>query len=166
MRYRRRYGYFLLAGLSYLLIHEGVHLIQALIYGIYKGVKILPLGVEIEIIQPLTIKGFKLAAFSGLSSLTTVLIGYLILILGPQILKLKGRPLKNYFYYVAFIFLLLDPIYISIFSIFIGGDINGIILGLGISPLIISLIYFIMAAINGCLVYKRLCPAYIIKDKA
>lgn len=108
MSYIRKYIYSLLAGLTYLIFHEGVHLIQAFIYGIYKGIKILPLGIEVEIIQPLTIGGVKLAAFSGLSSVTTLFIGYILFILTPKILKLSNQPIKNYLYYVTFVFLLLD----------------------------------------------------------
>jgi len=163
MSYVRKYIYFLLAGLTYLIIHEGVHLIQALIYGIYKGIRILPLGIEIEIIQPLTIGGFKLAAFSGFSSVVTLFIGYILLILTPKLVKLNNQPIKNYLYYVTFVFLLLDPIYISLLSLFVGGDINGIALGLNISYLAIRGIWFVVGSINVYLVSKKLYPAYIIK---
>lgn len=157
----RKYIYFILACLTYLIIHEGVHLIQALIYGIYKGINILPLGIEIEIIQPLTIGGFKLAAFSGFSSVVTLFIGYTLFILTPKILKSNNQPIKNYLYYVTFVFLLLDPIYISLLSIFVGGDINGIALGLNIPYMAIRGIWFVAAAINVYLVSKKLYPAYI-----
>jgi hypothetical protein len=63
-------------------------IIQAHIYGIYKGINILPVGIEVEILQPLTIGGFRLAAFSGLSSVVTVLIGYVMFYFSPTILRL------------------------------------------------------------------------------
>ena len=160
----RKYFYFILAGITYMIIHEGVHLIQALIYGIYEGIKVLPLGIEVEIIQPLTIGGYKLAAFSGLSSVVTILIGYSLFLLAPIVLELKKQYLKNYIYYVTFVFLLLDPAYISVLSFFVGGDINGIALGLNLPYIIIRSVYFVVAVINTYLIYKKLYPAYVIKD--
>lgn len=154
-----------MAGITYLIIHEGVHIIQALIFGIYKGIKVLPLGIEVVIIQPLTIEGYKLAAFSGLSSVVTLLIGYVLFAFSPKILKLNKQPVKNYIYYVTFVFLLLDPVYISLLSFVlgVGGDINGIALGLNIPYIIVRGIYFVIAAINIYLVFKKLYPAYVIK---
>lgn len=113
--------------------------------------------------QPLTISGFKLAAFSGLSSVVTVLIGYGLFVFSPKILKLNSQPLKNYMYYVTFVFLLLDPVYISLLSIFVGGDINGIALGLSIPYMTVRGIYLVIAAFNTYLVYKKLYPVYVIK---
>ena len=162
MRFLRKYIYTLLAGLTYIIVHEGIHLIQAILYDIYQGVKLLPLGIEIEIIQPLTIGGFKLAAFSGLSSITTVIIGYILFLLTPKILKIKKQYIKSYIYYVMLVFLLLDPIYISILSFFVGGDINGIALGLGIPYAVIRAAYFLIAAANIYLLTKRIYPAYVI----
>lgn len=159
-KYVRRYLYFILAGITYLIIHEGVHIIQAQIFGIYIGICILPLGVEVLIEQPLSIGGFKLAAFSGLSSVITVVIGYILFVFSPRILKLNKQPVKNYIYYVTFVFLLLDPVYMSLLSFFVGGDINGIALGLNIPYMIIRGIYFVIAVFNTYLVYKKLYPVY------
>lgn len=67
-------------------------------------------------------------------------------------------------YYVTFFFLLLDPIYISLLSFFVGGDINGIALGFNLPYMFIRVIYLFIAVINGFLVYKKLYPAYVIKS--
>ena len=163
-RFVRKYVYFLLAGITYLIIHEGVHIIQAQIFGIYEGIRLRTLGVEIIITQPLKIEGFKLAVFSGLSSLVTVLIGYILLVSSHKILKSNNQPVKNYIYYVTFVFLLLDPIYISMLSFVVGGDINGIALGLNIPYMFVRGICFIIAVFNTYLVYNKLFPAYVIKQ--
>jgi small-conductance mechanosensitive channel len=159
----RRYLYFILAGITYLIIHEGVHIIQALIFGIYKGIKVLPLGIEVVIMQPPIIEGYKLAAFSGLSSVVTVLIGYGLFAFAPKILKLDKQSIKNYLYYVTFLFLLLDPVYISLLSFIVGGDINGIALGLDIPYMIVRCIYFVIAVINAYIIHKKIYPAYVIR---
>jgi len=155
--------YFVLAGITYLVIHEGVHIIQAQLFGIYEGIRLLPLGIEVMVTQPLSIGGVKLAAFSGLSSVVTVLIGYILFALSPKILKLNKQSVKNYIYYVTFLFLILDPVYISLLSFFVGGDINGIALGLDVPYTIIRVIYFFIAVINIYLIYKKLYPAYVIE---
>lgn len=160
----RRYVYFFLAGLTHIIIHEGIHLIQAHIYGVYQGIRILPLGVEVLITQPLTIGGVKLALFSGLSSIGTITIGYILLILSPKIIKLNIQTVKNYLYYVTLIFLLLDPLYIALLSFFVGGDINGIAFGLNISHISIRIVFSLIFVSNLYLVCKKLYPAYVIKD--
>lgn len=137
----------------------------ALLFGVYEGIKILPIGVEILIETPLTIGGYKLAVFSGLSSIVTITIGYGLLILTPRILKINSQPLKNYLYYVTLVFLLLDPIYLSLISFFVGGDINGITLGLNIPYGLVRAVYFAIAVYNLYLVIKKLYPVYVTKNQ-
>ena len=158
-----RYFYTILGGLTHLFVHEGVHIVVALLFGVYEGIKILPIGVEILIETPLTIGGYKLAVFSGLSSIVTITIGYGLLILTPRILKINSQPLKKYLYYVTLVFLLLDPIYLSLISFFVGGDINGITLGLNIPYGLVRAVYFAIAVYNLYLVIKKLYPAYVTK---
>lgn len=160
-----RYFYTILGGLTHLFVHEGVHIVVALLFGVYEGIKILPIGVEILIETPLTIGGYKLAVFSGLSSIVTITIGYGLLILTPRILKINSQPLKNYLYYVTLVFLLLDPIYLSLISFFVGGDINGITLGLNIPYGLVRAVYFAIAVYNLYLVIKKLYPVYVTKNQ-
>lgn len=65
---------------------------------------------------------------------------------------------------MTLIFLLLDPVYISLLSFFVGGDINGIALGFNIPYMVVRGIYLVIAVINFYFVYKKLYPAYILKD--
>ena len=160
-----RYFYTILGGLTHLFVHEGVHIVVALLFGVYEGVKILPIGIEVLIEEPLTIGGYKLAVFSGLSSILTIVIGYGLLMLAPRILKINSQPLKKYLYYVTLVFLLLDPIYLSLISFFVGGDINGITLGLNIPYGLVRAVYFAIAVYNLYLVIKKLYPVYVTKNQ-
>lgn len=157
----RQYLFFILAGITYIILHEGIHAIQAIILGIYKDIKLHPLGLEIVLKQPLTINGMTLARFSGLSSILTIVIGYLIYFLTPRIIKLRKQFLRNYLYFVGFVFLLLDPLYISILSFFVGGDINGIAQGLNTSYTLVRLFYFVIFCLNLYLVIKKYYPQYV-----
>lgn len=159
-RLLRRYIFFCLAAVTYLFIHEGVHIVQALKEGIYEGIIFNGAGFEVLITQPLTISGLKLALFSGLSSLVTVGIGYCILAGTSLILSGSNRYVKNYMFYTCAVLLLLDPFYISILSFFFGGDIHGIALGLNMQYPIIRGIYLFVLIINFILVCKILYPRY------
>ena len=163
--YLRRYFYTILAAATYMAIHEDADIIQALYLGVFEGIRVLPLGIEVLITQPLTIGGLTLALFSGLSSVLTISLGYLLLWLMPRILQLKSQPLQIYCYYVTLVFLLVDPFYISLISFFVGGDINGIAKGLNLSYGIIRAFYLLIALVNFYLVRKKLYPTYVSAAK-
>ncbi len=156
----RQFGFYLLAAITYLIIHEGVHVVQALAHGIFQGFHFNGLGVEVLITEPLTIGGWKSACFSGLSSIVTIVIGYIIYGFTPSILSFKHQFVKSYLYYVALVFLVLDPLYITVFSFLVGGDINGIAIGLGISYMVVRIVYLLVLVLNIFLVAKKLYPKY------
>ena len=68
--------------------------------------------------------------------------------------------MKNYFYYLALVLLLLDPLYVSVLSFFVGGDINGMAMGLGIPYIGIRIVFLIILLLNVYLVTKTLYPRY------
>ncbi|GIN97172.1 hypothetical protein J6TS1_30420 [Siminovitchia terrae] len=157
-----RYLYMAVGMLLYLIIHEGFHLLQAYYLGIFEGIRFIGiLGVEIQITEPLTIGGLTLASFSGLSSLATMIIGYLLYLYMPKILGLENRTIKSMLYFVTFIFMLVDPVYISLLSLGFGGDINGISQGLGISHMVIRIFYGVIFVINLVIIVKKVYPAYV-----
>ena len=156
----REYGFSLLAGAVYLLLHEGTHVLQALAHGIFQGFHFNALGVEVLITEPLTIGGWQLACFSGLSSVVTVGVGYLLTALMPSIFTLNSRFAKSCLYYITVVFLLLDPLYISLFSFFVGGDINGIAVGLNLPYMPIRIFFALPLALNLLLVIKKIYPQY------
>ena len=156
----RQFGFYFLAAITYLIIHEGAHVVQALAHGIFQGFRFNGLGVEVLITEPLTIGGWKLACFSGLSSIVTIVIGYIIYSFTSSILSLKHQFVKSYLYYVALVFLVLDPLYIAVFSFLVGGDINGIAIGLGMPYMTVRIIFFVVLGLNIFLVTKRLYPKY------
>ncbi|GIN92442.1 hypothetical protein J22TS1_34930 [Siminovitchia terrae] len=157
-----RYLYMAVGMLLYLIIHEGFHLLQAYYLGIFEGIRFIGiLGVEIQITEPLTIGGLTLASFSGLSSLATMIIGYLLYLHMPKILGLENRTIKSMLYFVTFIFMLVDPVYISLLSLGFGGDINGISQGLGISHMVIRIFYGVIFVINLVIIVKKVYPAYV-----
>lgn len=93
----------------YYIIHEGTHLIQAVLAGNFDYVRFVGIvGIEIMIKEfPV---GIELAMFSGLSSIVTILLGYLLIIKTPKILMLNNKMMKIIFYYTTIILLVLDAI--------------------------------------------------------
>ena len=97
----------------YYIIHEGTHLIQAILASNFDYIRFVGIiGVEIMIKEvPI---GLEFAMFSGLSSIVTILLGYLLIINMSKILILNSKMIKIIFYYTTIILLVLDPIYMSI----------------------------------------------------
>lgn len=144
----------------YYIIHEGTHLIQAILSGNFDYVRFVGIfGIEIMIKEVPT--GLELAMFSGLSSIVTILLGYFLIITISKIFMLKSKMMKIIFYYTTIILLVLDPIYMSILHRFIGGgDMNGVIKGLGVSSVFVSIIFGILFIINSYIIIKKVYPAY------
>ena len=88
-------------------------------------------------------------------------IGY-ILAFHPSIYKIKNKNILIAIYYITLCFLLLDPLYMSILSKFIGGggDLNGIITGLKTSDIPFRIIFGIILIINILLFKNKVCPKY------
>jgi len=146
--------------IMYYLIHEGAHLIQAVLADNFDYIRFVGIiGIEIMIKEVPT--GLELAMFSGLSSVLTILLGYLLVAIMPKILGLKSKTMKVIFYYTTIVFLVLDPLYMSILHRFVGGgDMNGVSKGLGISSFPVSLVFGILFIINLYIAIKKVNPAY------
>ena len=90
----------------------------------------------------------KWVFISGISNITTLLLGYLLLILSPKIAQLQGVFLKASVYYLAVLLLLLDAFNLSVGPFIYGGDANGIAVGLGISRYFVQISFFLIFLVN------------------
>lgn len=155
----RKWFALILAILLYYLIHEGSHVLAALLYGVFERVKILGLGVQV-VAKVELLTDLQTAIFCIVGSIATLLAAYLLLLLMPKITAHKSKLLRAIGYYTTLAFLLLDPIYLSVLYRFVGGgDMNGVLL-LGIPEVIIQLIYGAIALLNLFLIIRRVYPAY------
>ncbi len=145
--------------LLYYIFHEGSHVIVSLLYGVFEKVKILGLGVQV-VANTEVLTDFQIATFCVIGSISTLLVGYLLLLFTDKIVKSKNKIFKAICYYTTLAFMLLDPLYLSILYKFVGGgDMNGILL-FGIPEIVVQLIYGIIAVINIFLICKKVNPAY------
>jgi len=150
----------IIAIIMYYVIHEGTHFVQAVLTDNFDSIRLVGVvGIEIMIKEVPT--GLALTLFSGLSSVMTVFFGYIFVIIMPKILMMNNKMVKVALYYITIILLSLDPIYLSILHRYVGGgDMNGIIKGLNISSLPISIVFGILAVINIYIIIKKVHPAY------
>lgn len=155
----RKWFALICAILLYYIIHESSHMIIALFYGVFEEVKILGLGVQVVAnIEVLT--NFQIGIFCIVGSISTLLVGYLLVLFVKKIVKSKNKVFKAIFYYTTLALLLIDPLYLTIiYKLVGGGDMNGILL-FGMQEVAVQVIYGIIAIINILLIIKKIYPVY------
>ena len=124
----RQYIGILAALAAYYLVHEGAHLLYALLTGVFKRINFMGLGVQIDVYAE-HMTNMQLGIFCLVGALATFCAGYLLTVFAKQICKAKSKLLRAVVYYITIAFLLLDPLYLSVLcGFFGGGDMNGIAL--------------------------------------
>jgi len=162
----KRWLVFLLAVVIFAVVHEGVHAIIAMFYGEYHAFRIGPLGPEVQFRTPVGEReGIHWAFISGASNLATTLIGYLLLLFGDRLACLRSWSLRATSFYLTLIFLLSDPLNLSIGPFIYGGDADGIAVGLGINRLFIQIVFLFVFLVNRELIVQKLFPTYEVQIK-
>lgn len=156
---RKMFG--LLAGiLIYYLVHEGAHLVLAVIFGVFEEVRILGLGVQIAITSPEALSDMQFAVFNAAGAAASLTTAYLLTIFARRINRLPGKVLKAVGYYTTILLLLNDPFYLSVLCGFVGGgDMNGIVM-FGISEFAVRLAFGLLGLVNLGIVWKYVLPVY------
>ena len=154
----RQYIGIIAAVLAYYLIHEGAHLITALCMGVFKEVKFLGLGMQVDVAAA-QMTDLQMGIFCLAGAVCTLFAAVLLTLLAPHICRIENKIVKAAFYYVTITMLLLDPLYLSVLcGFFGGGDMNGIRLLL---PEVVARIVFGVLFIVGLVVFiKRILPLY------
>lgn len=124
----RQYLGILAAVVGYYLIHEGAHFLYALLTGVFKQIKFMGLGVQIDVYAE-RMTDTQLGLFCLAGALATFLAAYLLAALAKRICRMKSKLLRAMLYYITIALLLIDPLYLSaLCGLFGGGDMNGIAL--------------------------------------
>ena len=154
----RQYIGLLSAVLSYYIIHEGAHLIYALIAGAFKQINIMGLGMQIDIYAE-RMTAIQLGIFCLVGSIATFMTAYILVLLVNKIGDTSSEIFKACMYYITIAMLLIDPVYLSVLcGFFGGGDMNGI--SLLFPELAIRIVYGIILAINVVVFVKIVLPKY------
>jgi len=154
----RQYAGILAALVAYYIIHEGAHFLYALFCGVFKQIKFMGLGVQVDVYAE-RMTQTQMAFFCLAGAAATLLFGYLLSIFADKICLAKSKLLRSTVYYITIAFLFLDPLYLSVLcGLFGGGDMNGI--SLIIPEWTARILFGALLAINGTVFFKRVLPLY------
>ena len=143
---------------AYYLIHEGAHLLYALLTGVFKQINFMGLGVQIDVCAE-RMTDTQLGIFCLVGALATFCVGYLLTAFAKNICRAHSKLLRAVLYYITIAFLLLDPLYLSVLcGFFGGGDMNGIAL---LCPAWAARSLFgVLLLANGLVFWKQVLPIY------
>ena len=158
MKRIRQYIGILAALVVYYVIHEGAHLVVAMIQGVFKEVKFMGLGIQSEVFRD-RMTDTQLGLFCLAGAVATFLTGWILVLMCRKICAMESKVLKAVFWYVTIALLVLDPLYLSVLcGFFGGGDMNGIRL---LMPEVVARILFaIIGVIHVVVIWKYLLPKY------
>lgn len=143
---------------AYYLVHEGAHLLYAVLIGTFRKICFMGIGMQIEINSE-RMTDAQLGMFCLAGPAAALGAGYLLAALSEKIGEQKSSLLRAVMYYVTIALLLIDPLYLSVLcGLFGGGDMNGIALLLpewGAR----SLAGMVLIT-NGLLFWKQVLPVY------
>jgi len=148
------------------IIHEGLHAVIANAYSEYGGFRVRPYGLEVIYNTPVEERaGIRWGFISGASNIATVMLGYLLFAFRSRLVRHQNDFIRALSYWLIIYLLLLDPLNLSIGSLLYGGDINGIVVGLGISQWVIRGIFFSVFFLNRELVAGVVLPTFGVRTK-
>ena len=158
MKQVRQYIGILAAVAAYYSVHEGAHLLCAVLLGTFKTIRFMGIGMQIDVYAERMTDG-QMALFCVAGAAATLFAGIMLAALAGKMCRIKSKLLRAVMYYITIAFLLLDPLYLSILcGFFGGGDMNGISL---FFPEWMARIAFAgLLIINGWIFWKRVLPVY------
>ena len=154
----RQYIGILAAVVAYYVIHEGAHLVYALITGTFKRINLMTLGVQVDVFAE-RMSDTQLGVFCLAGAVATFAAAYVLVLLAGRIAKGKSKLRRAVVYYITVALLLLDPLYLSLLcGLFGGGDMNGI--ALLVPELAARLGFGVLLILNALALLKRVLPVY------
>jgi len=148
----------------FMLIHEGTHGLVALLFDEYKTFKVNWYGPEVIFKTPVFERsGIKWGLISGISNLLTLAVGYTAFIKRKQIAGLGNSYFRLIGYWFIFVFLLFDPVNLSILPFIFNGDVGGIAEGFGIDRYLVQGIFFSVLFLNRELIVRKVFPVFGVK---
>ena len=158
MKRARQYIGILAAAAAYYSVHEGAHLLCAVLLGTFRQIRFMGIGMQIDVYAERMTDG-QMALFCVAGASATLFAGIMLAALAGKISRIKSKLLRAVMYYITIAFLLLDPLYLSILcGFFGGGDMNGI--SLLFPEWAVRIAFAGLLIINGWIFWKRVLPVY------
>jgi hypothetical protein len=127
-------------------------------YGVFRQVRFLGMGMQIDVFAE-SMTDIQLGLFCLSGPAATLLAGWLLVAMAKRICAQKSKIRKAVMWYLSLVFLLLDPLYLSVLcGFFGGGDMNGIQM---LIPEGAARILFALIGIgHGVVIARYLLPEY------
>lgn len=93
----RQYNSLVAAVLVYYLIHEGAHLITGLCMGVFKRVKLLGLGMQVDVAAA-QMTDLQMGIFCLAGAVCTLIAAVLLTLPAPNICRINSKIVKTSFY--------------------------------------------------------------------
>ena len=155
---KRHYIGILAAVVAYYIIHEGAHLVAALLFGAFKQINFMGLGIQIDIFRE-RLTDSQLGWFCLAGALSTFIVAWILVLMSRKICTAQTPLFKAIMWYVTLALLLLDPLYLSVLcGFFGGGDMNGIRMLL--PEVAVRITFAIIAVVHILVIWKYLLPKY------
>ena len=157
----------LCAIILYYIIHEGAHLVASMIYGTFESIRIVGFGLGVQVVANTgAMTNMPVFIMCIVGPLATLAASYLLVWQSKAIVRINSKMERAIFYYTTLVFLLLDPVYLSVIHNFVGGgDMNGIT-GIGISTVLASVVFGVIAICNLIIFIKAVLPKYKVSFAA
>ncbi len=162
----RSWVFFLLAVILYQILHEGSHLLTSLFFDEFEGLRFATIGPEVVYKTPVPERsGFHWTLISGMSSIITIILGYILLINSEKTASLRNVNLKALLFYTTLVLLITDPLNLSVGPFLYGGDAPGVAKGMNVPVYLVQGLFFVIFLINRELVASILLSTYKIETK-
>ena len=113
----RQYIGILAAVIAYYLVHEGAHLLYALFTGVFRQIKFMGLGVQVDVFRE-HMTDTQLGIFCLVGALATFCIAYLLTAIAKKIGTAESKLFRAVLYYITIALLLIDPLYLGMIEDF------------------------------------------------
>ncbi len=154
----RQYIGILAAVIAYYIVHEGAHLVAALRFGVFKEIRFMGMGMQIDVFRD-GMTDSQLGIFCFVGAAATLLVGWLLVLLCKRICSVRSKMFKSVMWYVSLAILLIDPLYLSVLcGFFGGGDMNGI--QLLFPETTVRIVFALIGVIHILVIRNYLLPQY------
>ena len=154
----RQYLGLLSAVIAYYLIHEGAHLVYALLTGTFRQINIMGLGVQIDVYAE-KMTDMQLGLFCLAGPMATATTAWLLTGFTDMVVQAKSKVFRACMYYITNAMLFLDPAYLcGIYRLGGGGDMNGI--SLLLPEAAVQVFSGALLIVHVVVFWKRILPQY------
>lgn len=154
----RQYLGLLSAVIAYYLIHEGAHLVYALLTGTFRQINIMGLGVQIDVYAE-KMTDMQLGLFCLAGPMATATTAWLLTGFTDMVVQAKSKVFRACMYYITIAMLFLDPAYLcGIYRLVGGGDMNGI--SLLLPEAAVQVFSGALLIVHVVVFWKRILPQY------